>query len=411
MTDLSHLLPGPVAELGGLFAAAGHQLVLVGGTSRDLLSGTTPGDLDCATDATPDQVAGVVADSRWACHPTGVDHGTVTVAADGVAVEVTTFRGDVYDGTTRRPTVTFTATFEEDAVRRDFTVNAIGIDVASGALLDPCGGLADLEIDLLRACGDPASRFIDDPLRIIRMVRFAATRGFGIDRDTLLAVGPARRHLDTVATERVTAELLKVIDHARPGAVGTAVRLAGDLGLTRTLLGGLSDVALSRPVPSGFGPDLAATLQGDRAGVLTCLASPLPADRRAATLAGRKLPSALVRTVTAACAVVDDLKAGRSDALSLRRAVRRDAAAVQAALVAGPFLSVDRTVLRRLADAVDGRDRWTAPLPIGGHDLIAAGLVPGRTFATALSAATDRWLAHPDTSREDLMQVALAAAS
>lgn len=192
--------------------AAGHRSWLVGGAVRDLLlrrRRLDPADLDVATPARPEQVSALFEKVI----PTGVEHGTVTVlAADGVPVEVTTFRGEgaYLDG--RRPSsVTFLSDVDEDLSRRDFTVNALAYDPLRRELRDPFGGQADLRRRRLRAVGDPAARFAEDGLRPLRAARFAAQLGFTLDPATREAIAPALPVAARVSAERVMTELSKLL--------------------------------------------------------------------------------------------------------------------------------------------------------------------------------------------------------
>jgi len=198
--------------------AAGHRSWLVGGAVRDLLlrrSRLDPADLDVATPARPEQVSALF----QKVIPTGIEHGTVTVlAAGGVPVEVTTFRGEgaYLDG--RRPSsITFLSDIDDDLSRRDFTVNALAFDPIGHELRDPFGGQDDLRRRRLRAVGDPAARFAEDGLRPLRAARFAAQLGFTLDPATRSAIRPALPVTAKVSAERVMTEVSKLLLAAHPG--------------------------------------------------------------------------------------------------------------------------------------------------------------------------------------------------
>ncbi|MBL9079010.1 MAG: CCA tRNA nucleotidyltransferase [Planctomycetes bacterium] len=203
---------------------------LVGGTVRDLLLGMPPRDFDVATDLPPSVVQQIVpyADARAAAF------GVVAVAGEQVPVTVTTLRreADYQDG--RHPrTIAFTTSVPEDALRRDFTVNALYLDVGSSTVLDPTGGLRDLQARVLRTVGVPAVRFDEDALRLLRAVRFAARCGLTVEPATsaaLLAAAPGLRRL---SAERVLDELTAAF--TGPGR-GRALRLSVDLGLAAIVL-------------------------------------------------------------------------------------------------------------------------------------------------------------------------------
>lgn len=187
----------------------GHEAYLVGGCVRDLLLGRAPLDYDIATQATPDQI-----EELFACHrlvTTGRKHGTVGVISDGAMYEVTTYRVDGTYSDCRRPDeVRFSRSLEEDAKRRDFTVNAMAMN-KRGEIVDPVGGRKDLAEKTLRAVGDPVRRFEEDALRIMRAVRFSAQLGFRVEEKTERAIREKRRSLRAIAPERLQAELNKLL--------------------------------------------------------------------------------------------------------------------------------------------------------------------------------------------------------
>ena len=188
---------------------AGFAAYVVGGCVRDALMGRTPGDYDITTDAAPEQTAAVFSGERVI--ETGMKHGTVTVLPDGHPVEITTFRIDGGYSDARHPdAVRFTRSLEEDLARRDFTVNAIAYSPRRG-LIDPFGGAEDIARGVIRCVGDPAVRFREDALRILRCVRFSATLGFAVEAATIAAARDNRALLGRVSAERVAAELKKLV--------------------------------------------------------------------------------------------------------------------------------------------------------------------------------------------------------
>ena len=233
-------LPEAVAGVLARLADAGHQAAVVGGSLRDLLRGTAPGDWDVATSAPPEEVARLFPGATWE-NP----FGTVTVrAAPGrVSVEVTTFRVEAGYRDQRRPDeVRWGGSLEEDLSRRDFTINAIGWvpqDLAArrGLLMDPYGGAADLQNGVLRAVGDPDQRFSEDALRLLRAVRFASRFGLQLDPATEDAL---RRHATAAATlsgERVRDELLRILGAAKAASPpSSAFAMMERLGLLAVVL-------------------------------------------------------------------------------------------------------------------------------------------------------------------------------
>jgi len=226
-----------VAELAQLFAAAGHELAIVGGTVRDAFLGKALSghdvDLDFTTDATPEQTEAVLAPLGKTLWDTGRRFGTIGVRLGGYVCEITTYRSDAYDGTSRKPEVQFGDTLEADLTRRDFTVNAMALQVPDLKLVDPTGGFDDLLNRRLRTPGAPEISFGDDPLRMLRGARFRAQLGFDLDP---VAADAARRMastLDIVAPERVQQELTKLLLSPEPSA---GIRVLVDIGLADEVL-------------------------------------------------------------------------------------------------------------------------------------------------------------------------------
>ena len=201
-----------VAEIGRLFARHGYELALVGGLIRDVFLGRpATGDLDLTTDATPEQVLALVdgwADATWTV---GIAFGTVGLRKGSAFFEITTYRSEQYRATSRRPDVQYGRSLEEDLSRRDFTINAIAARLPGYELVDPFDGLDALKEKVLRTPGRPEDSFSDDPLRILRAARFAATLGFTVAPDVRAAMIDQAPRLEIVSAERITAELTKLI--------------------------------------------------------------------------------------------------------------------------------------------------------------------------------------------------------
>jgi len=220
---------GVVLELGRVFAAAGHDLALVGGPVRDAFLGRLGEDLDVTTDATPDQVLRIVdgwADAVW---DVGIAFGTVGVRKGDHKIEITTYRAESYDAGSRKPDVTYGTSLDDDLVRRDFTVNAMAVRVPSLEFVDLFGGLDDLRAGLLRTPGTPEDSFGDDPLRMMRAARFAATLGLTVAPEVVAAMGAMYGRIAIVSAERVREELVKLVlgEHPRSGlALMVETRLA-----------------------------------------------------------------------------------------------------------------------------------------------------------------------------------------
>lgn len=201
-------IPEFVKSVLWTLGSAGHQAWCVGGCVRDLRLGREPVDWDVTTSALPEETMAVFGGRAI---PTGLRHGTVTVRTEGQPVEVTTFRKDGAYHDHRRPeTVTFTDSLEEDLRRRDFTVNAMALDLR-GTFRDPFGGLEDLERGLLRCVGEPDRRFGEDALRILRGLRFSACLGFTPEAETAASIRKNRELLRDIAPERVWVELSRLL--------------------------------------------------------------------------------------------------------------------------------------------------------------------------------------------------------
>ncbi|MCK0151246.1 CCA tRNA nucleotidyltransferase [Marivita sp. S6314] len=207
--------------------AQGHHAYAVGGCVRNALMGVPVTDVDIATDATPQIVQSLAEAASLKAVPTGIDHGTLTLVADGTGYEVTTFRADTEtDG--RHAVVRFSTDMTEDAQRRDFTMNALYAD-AEGHVVDPLNGLPDLEARRVRFIGDATARITEDYLRILRFFRFAAWYGdpdLGFDTDALAAIADTLDGLSSLSRERVGAEVTKLLAAPDPApAVGTMAQV------------------------------------------------------------------------------------------------------------------------------------------------------------------------------------------
>ena len=205
-----------VLRMAELFAGAGHELYLVGGPVRDALLGRSGNDLDFTTSARPDEIERLLRQLSSAIWDMGRDFGTIGCAVtepDGrkLLIEVTTFRSDAYSSDSRKPAVVFGDHLGGDLLRRDFTVNAMALDMTSGELLDPFGGLDDLQHAVLTTPSTPELSFSDDPLRMLRAARFAAQLGFRPAPAVVAAMTAMAERIAIVSAERVRDELIKTI--------------------------------------------------------------------------------------------------------------------------------------------------------------------------------------------------------
>lgn len=224
----------PVAdELGRRFAAAGHELHLVGGSVRDALLGRLGDDLDFCTDAQPDDTLRLVRGWAEATWETGREFGTIGAQRRGLRLEITTYRAEAYDGVSRNPVVAYGTSLLDDLGRRDFTINAMAVSVPDHRFTDPYGGLADLAAKVIRTPGTPQQSFGDDPLRMLRAARFAAQLRFAVDPAVRRAMTGMAADLDRITAERIRDEFTKLLCGADPV---TGLRLLATTGLADRFL-------------------------------------------------------------------------------------------------------------------------------------------------------------------------------
>lgn len=233
----------PTQDICALLTNAGAQALFVGGCVRNALLGAPVSDIDIATDAVPDRVMELARAAGVKAIPTGIAHGTVTLVRGGVPHEITTFRRDIStDG--RRATVAFSMHINEDAARRDFTMNALYAR-PDGTILDPIDGLPDLIARRVRFIGRAEERIREDYLRSLRFFRFHAWYGDpagGMDPDAIAAIAANLDGMAHVSAERVTAELLKLLAAPDPAPSVAGMRSAG---LLARVLPGADDRALA----------------------------------------------------------------------------------------------------------------------------------------------------------------------
>ncbi len=232
MTAFSdHRKTHPAAfRLSETLREAGFEVLFAGGCVRDWLLGRAPKDIDLASDATPDQVEALFERT----HALGKAFGVIQVMMGEEAFEVTTFRRDLDYTDGRRPAGIEPSSPEEDARRRDFTINGLFLDPFSGEVIDFVGGQADLNHGVIRAIGDPAERFREDHLRMLRAVRFAAVLGFEIEPETRKAIRARAGDLGRISVERIRVEFVRLLtESARPG---DALELLEACGLLEVIL-------------------------------------------------------------------------------------------------------------------------------------------------------------------------------
>ncbi|HEY2909401.1 MAG TPA: CCA tRNA nucleotidyltransferase [Gemmataceae bacterium] len=376
---------------------AGYRALWAGGCVRDELLGLTPHDFDVATDARPEQVMKLFRRSV----AVGAAFGVIEVIGprgphhQHLTVEVATFRSDgaYLDG--RRPnSVTFSSP-EEDAQRRDFTINGMFFDPLAGQLHDFVGGQADLQARVLRAIGDPIARLTEDKLRVLRAVRIAARFDLTIDPATLEAARRIAPQITVVSAERIAEELRKLLAHPNRSR---GVRLLAECGLTPVIfpeLPAAPSIVLDHLEPyASFPLAFAAFLQGmDKRGAEAI------ADRLKLSTAEKTGLAWLVRN-----------REALADAPTLRLSVLKP---ILAHPGIGELLALHRAIARagsRVTDHVEFCERMLRDTPpeeldppplVSGDDLITAGLAPGRDFKRLLVAVRDAQLEGQVRSKED----------
>jgi poly(A) polymerase len=379
------LSEGPVRGLIDALEASGEEARPIGGAVRNWLVGRPDGDIDIATTALPGAVSVVARELGFKVVPTGIDHGTVTVVADGVGYEVTTLRADVEtDG--RRAVVRFGRDWREDAARRDFTINAMSLG-ANGQLHDYFGGRKDLAAGLVRFIGEPLARIREDRLRILRFFRFHAQFGRGEpDAEGLSACIAERDGLADLSRERIRAELLKML--TSEGAADV-LQVMADAGLLHRLTGGVAVPSTLRRLAAIEATAGVEASAARRLGALAVLVRE-DAERLRARLALSNEEYRRLDAIGSGWHGIDPARGEPAGRIALFRVGPRaflDRALVAFARSAAPINRPDWLALLTLPQ------RWKAPsLPVSGEDLMRAGLAEGPGIGTALAWIRQAWM-------------------
>ncbi|WP_392336618.1 CCA tRNA nucleotidyltransferase [Loktanella salsilacus] len=354
---------------------AGHQAWFVGGCVRNALIGAVASDLDLTTDARPDTVTKLGKAAGFKVIPTGIDHGTVTVVVDGNPFEITTFRRDV-DTDGRHATVAFADTADEDARRRDFTMNAL-YAAPDGTLLDPLGGIADALAGHVRFIGDAGLRIQEDYLRILRFFRFFAWYGdpaMGIDADGLAACAGNLGGIDGLSAERIGQEMRKLLSAPNPAPAVASMAASG---------------ALLRVLP-GAGPNALTVLihLEEIAGIEPDF------SRRLAALGGDPTRLRLTNAEAQRHDILRDMDIGAGEAgYRFGAQIATDRALVLAASLSQPLRDADVAAARHGAGQI---------LPVKAADFMPG--LQGPALGAALKQAEARWIASGFTlTRNDLL--------
>jgi len=367
-------------------AARGHAARAVGGAVRNALLGRPVVDVDIATPAHPDEVIAAARAAGLAAHPTGIAHGTVTVIAGHVAHEVTTLREDV-EAHGRHATVAFTDDWAADARRRDFTINALYCS-ADGEVFDPLGGRGDVAAHRVRFIGQARERIREDYLRILRFFRLTAEYGQGPpDREGLAACVAERDGLTRLSGERVRQEMLRLLAAPRGPELVRAMQEYGLLGFVLPAAPRPCLLARLAAIEARLGLSPDAVLR------LAALAVELPedADRlrerlRLANEEHARLRSSAVREPDIGPAA--DARVARAELYANGAAGYR--ARVLLGWARSGYAPEDPAWQDRYALA----ERWQPPrFPLGGGDVMAAGLAPGPRVGELLRALEAWWIA------------------
>jgi len=388
IVDFPGLHAGPLARVLRALDGRGEETRLVGGAVRDFVRGETVGDFDLATTALPDVTMKRAREAGFHVVPTGIAHGTVTVVAGGHPIEVTTLREDIEtDG--RHAQVRFGRDFRADALRRDFTINALSIDGA-GRLHDYCGGLVDLAAGRVRFIGDPVARIREDYLRILRFFRFTARiSAEGFEPAGFAAAIAERAGLAAISRERVRAEMLKWLVAPRAPATFAAVAEAGILG---PLLGGVPHcVRLARVAAvearQGEAPDALLRMAG------LALDIREDAERLRERLRLSNAEYGRLDAAARGCEALHGAAAAPSlgdlRVLLMERGRQGARDIVSLAHAAAPVAADDERFLAAFRFVSD-----TPPprLPFSGQDLLARGVGPGERIGAALKTLQALWI-------------------
>ncbi|RBP96948.1 poly(A) polymerase [Rhodobacter sp. 140A] len=357
-----------VQRVLAMLEAGGHLAFLVGGCVRNAALGTAVSDIDISTDARPEQVVALAEAAGLRAVPTGIEHGTVTVIADHEPHEITTFRRDV-ETFGRHATVAFSTRIEEDAARRDFTMNALYAR-ADGTVLDPLGeGLADLAARRLRFVGEPTQRIREDFLRILRFFRFTAWYGApdeGFDAEGLAACAMLAEGIERLSRERVGHEMRKLLGAPDPAP---AIAAMAATGILPHVLPGADPAALAPLV------HLEAGLPADPIRRLAVLGGTDPAERlRLSKPEARRLERLREGALSGAGPAVLGYRLGARDGL--------DAVLIQAALTGMPPAETSRN---RVEFGAAQR------FPVQAADLMPA--LQGAALGARLKELEARWIA------------------
>ena len=384
--------PG-LKRIFALLNADGGEARIVGGAVRNALMGMPVGDIDIATTLPPQDVVERAKEAGIKAVPTGIDHGTVTLVVDGEGYEVTTLRRDVEtDG--RHAQVAFGTDWQEDAMRRDLTINALYAD-ASGAVIDLIGGMPDIEARMVRFIGDADRRIAEDYLRVLRFFRFFAHYGSGRpDADGLRASARAKDKISTLSAERVWSELKKLLSAEDPSRALLWMRQSGVLSqvLPETEKWGIDSIhgLVAAEQALGWTPDpivrLAAIVPSDIERVIAMASRLRMSNSEAKRL--KQWASAPVIDP----AIVDtafDRLLYRQGVDGIKMRLKLALAAARADVSAGEAMQK----IARYSTLMSRAEKFQRPeFPISGADVLASGIAPGPKVGEILGVLEEKWI-------------------
>ncbi|MCL2239462.1 MAG: CCA tRNA nucleotidyltransferase, partial [Defluviitaleaceae bacterium] len=394
-------IPPEAQKILSTLESAGFEGFVVGGCVRDVLRGITPKDWDITTNATPHQVKALFPRT----FDTGIRHGTISVLENRKPYEVTTYRIDGTYTDARRPdSVTYASSIEEDLSRRDFTMNAIAYSPAHG-FADPFSGREDIAAKIIRCVGDPAHRFGEDALRMLRALRFAGTLGFAVDPATLTAISAQKENLARISAERVREELTRLLCGAYPHALSLLAETGllpyvlqtgnspypGNLTQTiRQLEEAPPDAHLRlslffAPFHTGGAPALEKLLRALRFDNKTI---------QAISLYTRLLPHSIPADPYAIKKHLKQMPQPTAQAFFENLLALQE--------ITGICHPAHATALRRISQEIHARNECytLSGLAVNGKDLAAMGIPPGKAMGNALEKLLDAVMRQPELNEK-----------
>ena len=406
LTPYRQQLDAQIGDLARMFEESGHSFYLVGGMVRDGALGLPlDHDIDITTDARPEQTKAIM--DRWTDQvwDQGARYGTVAARKGSADVEVTTFRSETYQHDSRKPDVRFSDDVTTDLSRRDFTINSMAVALPTWELLDPFGGMSDLRARRLHTPSDPSELFNDDPLRMMRAARFIARFDLNADPEVTQAILENRDRIRIVSSERIGAEIGKLLSlrRSQPG-----IDYLHETGVLNSFLAGIDEEAVSQ------------------IGKMDTATTDPPEVRWAALLGKDRSPEAAVRLMSKRFSVdhvvnqrtksvlraAEDLRAITNDAsdIDLRRVAAHHDRGCQAAAISALRAwdqAHDDRLLQRLSHIEEHDGPALRQPPIEGHQVAALVGGPGRQVGDALRLVREHQIEHGPVDAQQARNVVI----